>query len=1193
MNTTHRTVSAPFLGLCLAGLCLAGTFLGACSGGGSSGSGSSNSEFSLASVSVQPNATVQINRKIEFTFTKPVDFSTVNLNTISITQVGGAPAAGEFRVKMRKQDPTDPCSIDVAVPNVIVFQPACPTLPDFSDAGLAPGGVQYQVNVVGSPTGGPTVRSTSGDALGESQTFNFNTPTSTQPEILFVDPVVSGGPHALVADPACTDNHKASYIEIGNDPENRIKFVERPTPDANLGADVDMPGFLAPLNLYSDSATRVSIVLQIDQPVNPSDTNVSPTTIRLQYLVDETQPQLPASWANVPHSVAILQNCTETGALVLITPTGILPQGRIVRVVLANSFSDIVGNGNILDVVVGSFRTTTATDPGTMTPGITGDAFTEQFNIGGTTPGSQQDTTTTLDAPPATWSQGQLKASFNFGGTGGPGGHFVYRVRPLANGTTIMNTTFQLITDENQQFTEAVINGQVDVQDLIIEDLATLEVRGPNPLVIRASGNITINGKLVLRGSNNSGVNSYCSANIPASGATGNAGGGRGGAGSYLTTQSTPQGESGFGPFNTAGGGGGGGDSSYGTTAVTSIGAAGGGGGAFAIDVPRLTINGTTLGSMNPACPDQTIVGLDAEDGANGSTSTLAHSPVHPGTPQGGHKGPRPFLDVNPTDPVLAGLDDDVGSPFQQYFHLNDFWGTMRVGSGSTSRLVAGELGSPWAGAGGGGGGDIAGSATFPTVPFTPCNNYKGAGGGGGAGAVTVLCLGNIVFGAHGKIDASGGTGGGGENTNNFNRVGGGSGGGSGGHVILQAGGNIDFRACIQGTNLDNFKNNAAGILARGGEGGESSADGNFAIGGANHLSQELSPALDLLLAPNSYPNSSASCGVQTTTQGFANTVANTPGLNASPGQVRGVGGDGGPGIIQLHVSDPSAQILTPTNATNKMRNLLRPPPVGTTQLNIETPGQWNPLLPIFGRNSKAQSKWIALGATSVGPTSPTSEPVQFFFGGTNTSTGFVSTASGVIPELPAILTGVLTTQPSLPFITADNRSIVVDATTFTDDIYRRNPALLDQFELKVVGTSATSVFEIASAVLNDPNEATVRVTVSASGMPLSGLSGTVSIIPRFFRVSTDGTLDALPSTGRIKIEFQGAAATSTGAPDSANTTAWVTDITALNSSVAPANTALRFFRFRVGFEIGVGQANLTIDSPIPALEFLKVPFKF
>jgi hypothetical protein len=592
---------------------------------------------------------------------------------------------------------------------------------------------------------------------------------------------------------------------------------------------------------------------------------------------------------------------------------------------------------------------------------------------------------------------------------------------------------------------------------------------------------------------------------------------------------------------------------------------------------------------------------------------------VGPGFAHGGAKGPRPFVDLNPSDPSLAALDDDVGSPFQQFFHLDDFWGTMRVGADpASSRLVTGELATPWAGAGGGGGGDVAGSTTFPVLPFATniCRNYKGSGGGGGAGSLTILCLGNINFGddgngmgpphTFGRIDANGGTGGGGENTSNYNRVGGGSGGGSGGHVILQSGGDIDFSNLVQlttdptQTNTGNFKN-SCGIFARGGEGGEGDSGGQTGSGGANHLSQELSPQFDLL-PPDSYPTTGTTpgpCAVLPANSGFANTVADAAIPASQPHQIRSVGGDGGPGLIQLHVAELT-NIKVPLSGTTKMRNILRPPPVGASQLNMQTPagggapdftGGWNLLLPIFGRDSMSQSMCIALGATSVPVTGTTPEPTTFFFDGTDETTGLVDSPTGTVQELPAILTGTLAAEPALPYITADKRSVVFDASTITDDVYLRNPALMSQFELKIAGTT-TSIFDVAVATF-DPDAGTVRVVVSAGGMPLNGLTGTVSVIPRFFRVKTDGVLDSLPSTSQIKIEFQGAAATAAGAPDSAHLTGWVTDITQLNTSVSPANTAIRFFRFRISFKIGVGQASLSIDTSTPALEFLKVPFKF
>ena len=62
---------------------------------------------------------------------------------------------------------------------------------------------------------------------------------------------------------------------------------------------------------------------------------------------------------------------------------------------------------------------------------------------------------------------------------------------------------------------------------------------------------------------------------------------------------------------------------------------------------------------------------------------------------------------------------------------------------------------------------------------------------------------------------------------------------------------------------------------------------------------------------------------------------------------VVGGGGDGGPGIIQLHV--PSlANILPPATAGQSFNKILKPPPVGTSLRNIHLPppGNWGWLLP-------------------------------------------------------------------------------------------------------------------------------------------------------------------------------------------------------------------------------------------------------
>jgi len=159
---------------------------------------------------------------------------------------------------------------------------------------------------------------------------------------------------------------------------------------------------------------------------------------------------------------------------------------------------------------------------------------------------------------------------------------------------------------------------------------------------------------------------------------------------------------------------------------------------------------------------------------------------------------------------------------------------------------------------------------------------------------VHVLALGHIAFGANGQIRVRGGTGGGGENTIFLNRVGGGSGGGSGGHVVLQSAARIDLRAKQPIT--QNAGDNNWAIDTRGGQGGAGAND----VGGATLApggSLETLPLQDA--CPPGYP---------------------TSGFNACRGAVNGAGGDGGPGVIQLHTPlgalgvDPRfADILLPT----------------------------------------------------------------------------------------------------------------------------------------------------------------------------------------------------------------------------------------------------------------------------------------
>lgn len=1105
---------------------------------------SAQAPFDVVSISVPPNSVWQINRPIEIEFSAIVDFTTVNPNTVQVRSAG-IPAPGTLY------------SIE---PRRIGFQPDCPRAEDASDAGFLPGGVAYTLFLPGSGSGMPTVLSQSGRELVQSHQVDFVTPVSTLPSVLFFD-AVPGAPRPVIRTSATQLD--ASLVRIGEDPLNLVYFQPRSPADPALGADLPA-GFEAPLNLYSTPETRVEVEIQLNQSIDGTPSNVNPERVLLEYRTG------PATWAPLLHEVELVLNCTPSGAVVRVAPIGILPQGRIVRVVLASSFTDIVGQTRPAPLVVGSFVVTTAVDPGTTTPGDAGDEVLEEFRLGGGGPGSREDPSALRRHPGAVWGEGRLAASLSaFGGTGGPGGDFDWQVGNDPGGapeTLILDTTFTIIHNAQNTATEAVINGLIDVRNVAILATGTVVVIGPNPCRILASGAVRIEGKIVLRGNNNLGVATINTTYIPEPGATGQAGGGRGGTGSYLTTQSTPAGETGFGAFNVPGAGGVGGEAGFypgwpGNQIDEFRRPGGGGGGTLGSNLLRPA--GIAAGYTNPnLCPDQVVIGLDAENGFNGYPGAIGVlSNAMP--PLGGIPGPRPFFDGDPT---------------------NDFWGTMRTQGG---QLIRGELLQPWAGAGGGGGGDAIVSNSFPTTPFDPGGDEKGAGGGAGGGSFSILALGPITFGASGRIDASGGTGGPGENseqTGGITHIGGGSGGGSGGHVVLESADRIDLSQCRStGTS-------PGGIYALGGNGGA----GKDNLGGARPGGIPAAPQHDAL-PPNSYPNTSAPCGVVSGQAGY--TFSNSVGATIC------AGGDGGPGIVQLH-APTLADILTPSTIGENIYKIVKPPPVGSfpavgvpSYSTINDPPAWDQLVPAFGRKSEAVSKWIALGSASVDPASSLPDAVRFLFAGTGGSGDVLTIGSGAgatVADLPPIFAGAISGSPlQPPYVAADARTLVLDGTTLPDDLYLRTPALLRRFSLELTHGARTTEFEVGSATY-DASTHELRLTVSTGGMPLAVYvaGDAVALSPRFFRVATDGVVDSLPASARIRIEFQATTQDLLGNPDTGASSPWRSELAALDPNVPP-NPDYRFLRFRVAFDLAVDGSPLTPQTPVPSLDFVRIPFRF
>ncbi len=1135
--------------------------IGGCSGSGASSTadavGTANGAFQLSSINVDPGQSWQINRAVEFIFSAPVDFDTVNLNTISIQETSGAPAVGDFT-------PGDNA-------RTVIFQPVCPTRDDFSDAGFRPGGVTYQIHVPTSATGATTVHSATNKPLSASFPSNFLTPTSTNDlALLFLDPV-PGAVQAVTLTSSSSAGSVGTSIRFGDeDTGTDISFVTNDT----TGVGELPAATLVPINYYSDVDTQVVVDLRLNQAVNPKAENISSERIKLQYQTLT----VPTEWKDLTTVLDLKGNCAGTGAWIEIRPIGVLPQNRAMRVVIGQEFEDLIGELNPGDQTnFATMFTSQAQDAG-MTAIPTGDTFSEEY-----VDETYEDTVTSLSYPRANWGSDDLAAAFAFDGTGGPNGEFDVHI----DTDMVFNTVSQTFTGGPGGFNTGTIlatNGRLDIRDLVVEEGATLRITGGNTARILCSGDVVVNGTIRVSGGNAKSVFSLNAPNQVETGAPGQAGGGAGGDGSFLTTQVTPLGGNGKGAYNIANGGGFGGESGWSTSTNDTLRRAAGGGGGRLGHRQMLAYTNT---SGDPyTCPDFDRTGLDYESGFPGAEA--ANSSQDGGThlPYGGRIGPSPF---NST----AVLYDD-------------FWGTKVQNFGdSNQQLVVGEMTGVRPGAGGGAGGDatrVLTSESYPPEELSYPRQDKGAGGGGGAGAITILALGNVTFGEFGTIQAKGGHGNGGENTGGVNRIGGGSGGGSGGHIVIQTAGKIDFSAVKVNATTGAPLAGYPCLDAKGGQGGEGAAGAcpeNNGCGGAftgeTPVNQDAVHATD----PGSLPTSGNGL-IKTDNPWLVNSdddefISTNCKINlglppsAITNHYSTVGGDGGPGLIQLHVGrlyDEGAEtsdFIYPTTGIGTeqdLRFISSPVPHGY-DVNDRV---WNDhLLPIFGRFSAAQSTWIPLGEASVDPASDTPQPVTFLFDGTD-GAGFVESTAGVVDALPAILTeGAVAfdvSVPSIPKVLISDASL--DASYSTA---RANPGLFNDFLLKVNGVPQ---LRVASASY-DEGTSTFSIEVIDPPLDFSAATGMVELFPRQFAVRTSGVENSLPTGQAVKVEFD--LMYQEDGETTFETTGFVDDIEAAATTINMGSNTIRFVRYRMTFDLGSGDIGFT--TPLPTMDFLKVPFRF
>lgn len=1161
-----------------------GLLAGACKGGSSTAGGDGNGnpynpngQFNVEGINIQEGQIWELNRPIRLTFNHPVDPLSINFSTIQIRALDadalGRPVVGTFELPEGEDN------------RVVIFRPACPTNADSSNGAFLPGGYRYEVALpLEGQSGTGTLRDSKGRGLKVGLRRSFQTPRPpTEP--LFLDL----------------------------------------TPGAPGLASVDFP---SGLNLFTQPDPVIAI--RFNQSIDGRAENLNTDRLFIQYsagVIGSGQEDVFPDSNLLPGSLTLVENCGETGAVVNFVVSGIIPPNRKLRLTMTDDFRDLVGQQNIESTLWTPFVTPSLSDvyqdPTWNEADLTVDEFRDDFDTS-----AHLDLDASVPLPYGNVGEGYVAASFNFPGT-------------ATQKDFLVTSPFrEIFTDSTQPFTDDggqqhYLNGGVlNCRDFTLAAGAVLRARGTNPLIIYAIGQVTIDGTLNVSGNNAKWPSSLQSPQFPEGGAAGECGGGRGGDTSWVGIAETPRGESGDGPFGLTNAGGQGGEGTYGDGSFSGtdsssytheLAAGGGGGGGFA-----RTLNESIYWTKWPTTTEFKPTGMDdagpdansrhpqvqvvwnpdpnspiygAEDGMRGSSAdndtplsnlsatggfgiedrerdtnavedTIAPSNLDPAWTTG---TVPPFSYGNPTNGPDPGRGGD--SVFVRDGDLkNDFWG-RRLNTDGT--VTVGELLTPWAGSGGGGGGDSCAvnrpnldgvGGADPITNFLPLSVFqlvsanstqigwvkyrKGAGGGGGGGQLQIWAIGKIKLGAASAIQANGGVGYTGESVIYTDNGVSGSGGGSGGHVILHTATGMDFSAFSVGTasNASQFGNLTP-------------VDPVQAFGGRRGWA-------------------------------VANDSPKLPGTTTDDGNntfMIGRGGAGANGVIQIHVPNPLTDITWPSAAANGIKAYIGNP-VDTDKLEeayaLFTAPTAYALIPFAAAASMVQSQWIDTGLAGLRSspdgtlgnwTFPDYANALHKFLGTQPN-GLVSTSGQKTVVQPEIATGSIFDVTFDPF-----EVIVPDADGTFSALFLRNPALLVGFDVypKAAGTAAFQIVGASYDRASDVLRMQTRVSDTPMQFALDVNSPTWSVRQKFLRVETSGLRDGLPSSTSIRLEFQGADESAAGSNEPGapfpSATGWTPNLTSL--------LGYRFIRYRVTFDADAQSDGIDLNSPLPLMDYLKLPF--
>jgi hypothetical protein len=1152
--------------------------------GGSEGSegsgGSSTGEFTAVSVNILEGETWALNRPIQIKFNHAVDFSSVSLQSVSFrsTDLLGSPVTGQFEL-----DPVDD--------TILIFNPACPTNEAQDNGAFVPGAVNYVLGIPISTESTSVLRDTDGRLLSFGLQRSFVTPPASQP---FID-LVPGAPMVV-------------------DPESNISFP-------------------AGVNFWANSEGSISV--RFNQSIDARSTNLNTDRLLVLYSNDEilTAGENEYDSTNkVPGEWVLIENCSNDGSLVEFHITGVMPINRNLAIKMTPSFTDIVGQRNSVTTTLATHQVPKLSDVYGANMGSWSDAnetvdeFIDSFD-------NQNflDLDQDLPLPLATVSEGFIAASFDYPGT------YVSEDKNFHIDDTAPRDIY---TDSSTSFADSDNNvhipqsGVLNVHDFTIDAGATLRGRGLNPLVIYATGTVTINGEINVSGNNAVWPSGLNSPQFIEGGALGECGGGQGGDASQIGLAETPRAEPGDGPFGVEGIGGQGGEgifngrtSSTGLSGQTARSAAGGGGGGFALTENQSVLwpSWKTAGNWAPsyftyAGPDHKISRHTAAVGVNGifgseagirgvSAGSLLPGGWGVGIPFGMEDAMQdslvneaigstnapaydPAWTTGATPPFNFGHPTqgaDPGAGGQAIFAndndlTNDFYGTRLMIDGSVRQ---GELLVPWAGSGGGGGGD------------SMMINVWDADGDGNAGNDPVEGFYPVVPFARNQGSSGNGW---------YNYQKGAGGGGGGGQLIVMSIGMI-----VIGNNAE--------IKANGGVGysGESLTYTDQGVSGSGggsggHIILHSSAGVDLSAVSIGSAPSSAQIGNLTdngVVQAFGGRRGQCGGEWTSPSSIGGTGtyafgrgGAGANGVIQIHVPNPKEDIIWHPSAAPGIAEYLDetdPDDELTDRIeeilaHVSFPQSYA-LIPFYSASSMVASEWIDTGMAELRLQAPSSypdwangnlDPELMRFDGIDPD-GKV-TRKGNQPRVgqlnPIVGGPVDEANIDLYEMTISEVSIVFGSQTQ----FLRLPELLLGYDIYPNASSA-SAFEIVDVVYdNIKDEMTLSTPNSDGGMLfVVNPGGTWSIVPKFFRVDANGVKNKLPSSSEIYFEFQGADEIAPGmnipgAPLRGDNT-WDSDLSLLAGT--------RFLRYRIRFEADAQNSGIDLSTPLTVISYIKIPYVF